>query len=114
MHGLIAAFGRAARDLTRETLVASLEGLAADQVHLLAGDDAMRVAVLTPPIPGAAPAVLWGPGGTRGLAVGGYLLLDDRAPAAGHPERLLHLIAQQKELAALRSEVAQLKASSKP
>ncbi|HET6368684.1 MAG TPA: asparagine synthase-related protein [Pseudomonadales bacterium] len=106
MHGLIAVFGRAARDLTRETLVASLDGLAADQVHLLAGDDAMRVAVLAPPIPGGAPAVLWGPGGTRGLAVGGYLLLDDRAPAADHPERLLHLIAQQGLDAALNAVIA--------
>jgi hypothetical protein len=106
MHGLVAAFGRSARDLTRETLVASLDGLAADHVHLFAGDDAMRVAVLASPIPGAAPAVLWGRGGTLGLAVEGYLLLDDAAPAASHSQRLLHIIAQHGLDAALSEVVA--------
>lgn len=106
MHGLVAAFGRAARNLTREALVESVDGLAADHVHLLASDDAMRVAVLASPITGVAPAVLWGPGGTLGLAVQGYLLLDDAASSAGHPERILHMISQRGLEAALGEVIA--------
>lgn len=95
MHGFIAAFGRAAGDLTRETLVASLDGLSADHVHLLTSDDGMRAAVIAPPRPGTSPAVLWERGSAMGLAVQGYLLLDDSAPTAGHLARFLHTVAER-------------------
>src|SRR4029453_7521412 len=95
MQGVIAAFGRAARDLTRETLVASVGGLAADHVHLLTSDDGMRAAVIAPRRPGTSPAVLWERGSAIGLAGQGYLVLGGAAATAGHPERFLHTVAER-------------------
>src|SRR5688572_13999726 len=105
MHGFIVALGRAAPHLTHQAVAEILGDVPPDGVHLFADGEGVSVAVLAPPIPGAASPFTWAPRGTLGLALGGYLLLDSSLAVAQHATRLLEAVELRGLEGALRDVV---------
>jgi Asparagine synthase/Glutamine amidotransferase domain len=105
MHGLVVALGRAAPHLTHQAVAEILGDVPRDGVHLFADGEGVSVAVLAPPIPGAAPPFTWAPHGRLGLALGGYLLLDSPVAVAQHANRLLEAVELRGLEGALRDVV---------
>jgi Asparagine synthase len=106
VHGLVVGFGRAADFVSHAALLSRLPGLLPEQIHLRKDVAGARVAVLDAGLVGALPPVSWTSDRVLGLALTGYLLLDEPGPVAEHPTRWLQAVRTRGLSAALRDIAA--------
>lgn len=93
MHGLFAGFGSAARELTRERVLAAVEQVAPAEVDFYTDGRAVSLALLSPR--GRPSGIEWSRGGRFGCALDGYVVTE----ASGA------FVAQRRELARLIESV---------
>lgn len=92
MYGLFAAFGTAARQLTRERALGAIATVAPAEVDFYTDGQSVSLALLNPPNRAEGASITWSRGGRLACALDGYVVTETAGDGAAQRRELARLV----------------------